>query len=139
MESRVRPLVGPARLAARRRRITDARSRAFAFHFSVFHANHTQRRTAPRNPRNGGLGRPEPAMVDSQGDGEVDLETLQAQIDMSMAFTHNLVAGWMKSSPAKLPSSASRAKDDMELEEYMRRPPRYVPSLAPARSPPTHR
>ena len=63
-------------------------------------------------------------MADIEEDGP-DLETLQAQIDMSMAFTHNLVSGWMKSSKAKLPSS-SRLNDDQELEEYMRRPPRYV-------------
>ena len=61
------------------------------------------------------------------GEPEVDLETLQAQIDMSLAFTHNIVAGWMTSSKAKLPSS-SRANDDRELEEYMRRPPRCVPT-----------
>ena len=63
-------------------------------------------------------------MADAEEDG-MDLETLQAQIDMSMAFTHDLVSGWMKASKAKLPSS-SRANDDRELEEYMRRPPRYV-------------
>ncbi len=62
-------------------------------------------------------------MVDMDEDG-VDVETLQAQIDMSMAFTHNLVSGWMKTSKAKLPSS--RTHDGFELEEYMRRPPRYV-------------
>ncbi|KAI0650218.1 hypothetical protein C8Q79DRAFT_942683 [Trametes meyenii] len=51
-----------------------------------------------------------------------DLETLQAQIDMSMAFTQNIVSGWMKSSKTKLPSSSR--SEDRELEEYMRRPPR---------------
>ena len=55
-------------------------------------------------------------------DDEMDLETLQAQIDMSMAFTNSLVSGWMKVSKAKLPSA--RTNDDMELEDYMRRPQR---------------
>ena len=64
----------------------------------------------------------------AENEQEMDLETLQAQIDMSMAFTHNLVAGWMKSSKAKLPSASSRANDDAELEEYLRRPSRYVSS-----------
>ncbi len=63
-------------------------------------------------------------MADVEEDS-MDLETLQAQIDMSMAFTHDLVSGWMKASKVKLPSS-SRADDDRELEEHMRRPARYV-------------
>ncbi|KAI0722247.1 hypothetical protein C8T65DRAFT_628730 [Cerioporus squamosus] len=54
---------------------------------------------------------------------DIDLETLQAQIDMSMAFTQDLVSGWMKAYKVKLPSS-SRANDDRELEEHMRRPAR---------------
>lgn len=62
-------------------------------------------------------------MADLDDDGP-DLETLQAQIDMSMAFTQNLVSGWMKASKVKLPSS--QRQDDRELEDYMRRPPRYV-------------
>ncbi|KAI0368052.1 hypothetical protein BV20DRAFT_1122988 [Pilatotrama ljubarskyi] len=62
-------------------------------------------------------------MADDDGQDGPDLETLQAQIDMSMAFTHNIVSSWMKSSKAKLPSSSSR-NDDRELEEYMRRPAR---------------
>ncbi|KAI0751528.1 hypothetical protein C8Q80DRAFT_1157791 [Daedaleopsis nitida] len=60
-------------------------------------------------------------MADMDQDG-VDLETLQAQIDMSMAFTHNLVSGWMKASKVKLPSA--RADADAELEESLRRPQR---------------
>ncbi|KAI9001355.1 hypothetical protein BD414DRAFT_474409 [Trametes punicea] len=60
-------------------------------------------------------------MAEEDQDGP-DLETLQAQIDMSMAFTHNIVSGWMKSSKASLPSSSRN--EDKELEEYMRRPPR---------------
>ncbi|KAI0774053.1 hypothetical protein C8Q74DRAFT_1267964 [Fomes fomentarius] len=60
-------------------------------------------------------------MEDMDEEG-MDVETLQAQIDMSMAFTHNLVSGWMQTSKAKLPSS--RTYDGFELEEYMRRPPR---------------
>lgn len=62
-----------------------------------------------------------------------DLETLQAQIDMSMAFTHNIVSSWMKTSKAKLPSSSAR-NDDRDLEEYMRKPARYV--SFPPRIPP---
>ncbi|KAI0332408.1 hypothetical protein GY45DRAFT_1433093 [Cubamyces sp. BRFM 1775] len=60
-------------------------------------------------------------MAEDEQDGP-DLETLQAQIDMSMAFTNSIVSGWMKSSKAKLPSYSRN--DDKELEEYMRRPAR---------------
>ncbi|KAG6833938.1 hypothetical protein H0H87_007949 [Tephrocybe sp. NHM501043] len=51
----------------------------------------------------------------------IDLETLQAQIDMSMSFAQDMVSSWIKPS-RKLPS---RGKDiEAELKEYMRRPPR---------------
>ncbi|KAL1940089.1 hypothetical protein VTO73DRAFT_9424 [Trametes versicolor] len=68
-------------------------------------------------------------MADAEQDGP-DLETLQAQIDMSMAFTHNIVSGWMKSSKTKLPSSSSRT-NDKDLEEYMRKPARLGVGAAP--------
>ena len=58
-------------------------------------------------------------------DEDMDLETAQAQINMSVAFLDDLVSGWMKESKAKLPSQP-RGDEEKELEEYMRRPPRYV-------------
>lgn len=57
---------------------------------------------------------------------DMDLETAQAQVDRAMAFTDGLVSGWMKASKAKLPSAASRGSNDFDLDEYMRRPPRYA-------------
>lgn len=57
---------------------------------------------------------------------DIGLETLQAQVDMSLAFTQNLVSSWLKPTEGKLPSSRAR-NDEKELEEYMRRPPRYAP------------
>jgi len=52
---------------------------------------------------------------------EIDTETLQAQIDLSMSFAQNLVSSWIKS-PHKL---SNRNRDvETELKEYMRRPPR---------------
>ncbi|OCH92171.1 hypothetical protein OBBRIDRAFT_833641 [Obba rivulosa] len=65
---------------------------------------------------------------------DIDVEALQAQVDMSMAFTENLVASWMKSSHAKLPSSKKRGNEEKELEEYMRRPPRLGVGAAPSES-----
>ncbi|EMD40898.1 hypothetical protein CERSUDRAFT_80549 [Gelatoporia subvermispora B] len=65
---------------------------------------------------------------------DIDVESLQAQVDMSMAFTENLVASWMKSSATKLPSSKKRGNDERELEEYMRRPPRLGVGAAPSES-----
>ncbi|KAH8118715.1 hypothetical protein DFH11DRAFT_1568837 [Phellopilus nigrolimitatus] len=54
----------------------------------------------------------------------VDLEALQAQIDLSMALADELVASWVK--PAfKTGASKRTARDtEKELEEYLRRPPR---------------
>ncbi|CCM05566.1 uncharacterized protein FIBRA_07793 [Fibroporia radiculosa] len=63
-------------------------------------------------------------MADVADDDDIDLETLQAQVDVSMAYTENLVSSWMKSSEGELPSSGPRRNEEKELEEYMRRPPR---------------
>ncbi|KAG6879206.1 hypothetical protein C0992_004445 [Termitomyces sp. T32_za158] len=52
----------------------------------------------------------------------IDLEALQAQIDMSMAFAENMVSSWVKPSP-KL-SRRSNRDFEAELKEHMRRPPR---------------
>lgn len=53
----------------------------------------------------------------------IDLEALQAQIDMSMAFAENMVSSWVK--PSRKLSSRSNRDIEAELKEYMRRPPRY--------------
>jgi hypothetical protein len=53
---------------------------------------------------------------------DMDLESLQAQIDMSISFAQDLVSSWMESSKV---SATSRSHDlEKELKEYMRRPPR---------------
>ncbi|TFY69406.1 hypothetical protein EVJ58_g418 [Rhodofomes roseus] len=57
-------------------------------------------------------------------DEDIGLETLQAQVDMSLAFTQNLVSSWLKPTEGKLPSSKSRGNEEKDLAEYMRRPPR---------------
>ncbi|KAJ7590884.1 hypothetical protein C8J56DRAFT_759063, partial [Mycena floridula] len=55
-------------------------------------------------------------------DEDIDAETLQAQIDLSMSFAQNLVSSWMKPSPS---TTTSRPRNiEAELKEYMRRPPR---------------
>lgn len=60
-------------------------------------------------------------MGDHSDEDEIDTEALQAQIDLSMSFAQNLVTSWVKPS-RKLPS---RSRDiEVELKEYMRRPPR---------------
>ena len=57
---------------------------------------------------------------------DIDLETLQARIDQSMAFTDNLVSSWLQASKSKLAPSRSHLEDEKLLEEHMRRPPRCV-------------
>lgn len=54
---------------------------------------------------------------------EIDNETLQAQIDLSLSFAQNLVSSWVK--PALKPTKNSSRALEAELKEYMRRPPRY--------------
>lgn len=52
----------------------------------------------------------------------IDAQTLQSQIDMSMSLVHNLVSSWVKPSQKTTKSTDTQR----ELEELMRRPPRYV-------------
>lgn len=55
---------------------------------------------------------------------DVDAESLQAQIDMSMSFAHNLVTSWIKPSHlAQLRCSGVNATQILEQE--LHRPPRY--------------
>ncbi|KAF8631570.1 hypothetical protein AX15_002321 [Amanita polypyramis BW_CC] len=53
---------------------------------------------------------------------EMDLETLQAQIDMSMSFAHDLVSSWIE--PSKIATTSRNYDLEKELKDYMRRPPR---------------
>ncbi|KAF9226633.1 hypothetical protein BS17DRAFT_494770 [Gyrodon lividus] len=56
-------------------------------------------------------------------ENDVDLETLQAQIDMSMSFAHNLVTSWIK--PTQLAQLRYNGTNATQiLEEELRRPPR---------------
>lgn len=52
---------------------------------------------------------------------DIDTDALQSQIDMSMSLIHDLVSSWVKPSQNVTTNSAAK-----ELEEYMRRPPRYA-------------
>lgn len=72
-------------------------------------------------------------MADNDSNSDIDAETLQAQIDMSMAYAQDIVSGWMKASGTSSTvngsgggSVASGKKRDVEkeLEEMMKRPPR---------------
>jgi hypothetical protein len=58
---------------------------------------------------------------------DIDTETLQAQIDLSMAYAQNLVASWLPSSSLTHPSSSSSlraAEAEAVLQSLLRRPPR---------------
>ena len=59
-------------------------------------------------------------------DDDIDLETLQAQIDLQMAHTRNLVASWVDSNYGESKSMESRANQEKEIEELLKRPPRCV-------------
>ncbi|KAJ7682599.1 hypothetical protein DFH06DRAFT_1464273, partial [Mycena polygramma] len=53
---------------------------------------------------------------------DIDNETLQAQIDLSLSFAQNLVSSWVK--PSTKPTKSSSRALEAELKEYMRRPAR---------------
>jgi hypothetical protein len=55
-------------------------------------------------------------------DGTVDTEALQAQIDLSMSLTHQLVSSWIK--PSQKIRSSYNHDLEVELKDYMRQPPR---------------
>ena len=77
----------------------------------------------------------------AQGEQPVDLDALQAQIDLSMSLTEELVSSWISASPKISKGSnvngfgsnapgpfrlRAHEKLEKELQEYMKRPPRYV-------------
>ncbi|KIP10680.1 hypothetical protein PHLGIDRAFT_22125 [Phlebiopsis gigantea 11061_1 CR5-6] len=55
---------------------------------------------------------------------DMDVETLQAQIDLSLAHTQNLVSSWLKPKYGGASVGSSRVNQEKELEELMKRPPR---------------
>jgi hypothetical protein len=53
----------------------------------------------------------------------IDVETLQAQIDLSMSFAKSLVSSWIQ--PYRIPRNSHKKDLEKELSEYMQRPARY--------------
>ncbi|KAI0265793.1 hypothetical protein BC834DRAFT_843288 [Gloeopeniophorella convolvens] len=61
----------------------------------------------------------------AEPNNDIDTETLQAQIDLSMAFAQSLVASWLPGSQSTSARSSSRAAEaEAELQALIRRPPR---------------
>ena len=65
---------------------------------------------------------------------DIDSETLQAQIDLSMAYAQNLISSWLPTSGPMTQPSSRAAEAELELQALLRRPPRYVPFLLQLRS-----
>jgi len=63
------------------------------------------------------------ALAGAPGGEDIDSETLQSQIDISMTLVHDLVSSWVPSQEVRTKSTNNAQK---ELEKYMRRPPRYA-------------
>ncbi|CAA7260024.1 unnamed protein product [Cyclocybe aegerita] len=59
---------------------------------------------------------------DNIDEDSIDVEALQAQIDLSMSFAQGLVTSWMD--PRKFPTNSHRNDLEKELSEYMKRPSR---------------
>ncbi|KAH9959244.1 hypothetical protein BC827DRAFT_1269010 [Russula dissimulans] len=55
---------------------------------------------------------------------DIDTETLQAQIDLSMAYAQSLVASWLPGSNSLTQPSSRAAEAEAELQAILRRPPR---------------
>ncbi len=55
---------------------------------------------------------------------DIDTETLQAQIDLSMAYAQNLIASWLPTSGPMSLSSSRTGAAEAELQALLRRPPR---------------
>lgn len=67
-------------------------------------------------------------MEELPDEDDIDLEALQAQIDLSLAHTKNLVSSWLKPAYGDANvSQISRVKEEKEIEELLRRPPRSPP------------
>ena len=67
-------------------------------------------------------------------ESELDVDAVQAQIDMAMSANYGLVSTWMKQPSSSKASSSTPATAHMtqrELEDYMRRPPRCVLARSP--------
>ncbi|KXN89607.1 hypothetical protein AN958_05474 [Leucoagaricus sp. SymC.cos] len=61
--------------------------------------------------------------MNSQTDEDaIDLQDLQAQIDLSMSFAQNLVSSWVK--PTHYPQTSRQRNLENEIKEYMHRPAR---------------
>ncbi|TFK71805.1 hypothetical protein BDN72DRAFT_895362, partial [Pluteus cervinus] len=52
----------------------------------------------------------------------IDIETLQAQIDLSMSVAHDMISSWIK--PSNKPANKGKKSIDEELKEHLRRPAR---------------
>jgi hypothetical protein len=74
----------------------------------------------------------DPSADMEEPNNDIDTETLQAQIDLSMAYAQNLIASWLPTSDPMSQSSSRAAEAEAELQAILRRPPRCVhlfPSL----------
>jgi hypothetical protein len=61
-------------------------------------------------------------MTSTHTDGDIDVDALQAQIDLSVSYMNNLVTSWI--TPSTMASFPRREVSDRELNEIMRRPAR---------------
>jgi hypothetical protein len=66
-------------------------------------------------------------MAAQEQEDTIDLQDLQAQIDLSMSFAQNLVTSWVQ--PTHFSKSGRQSDLESEIKEYMRRPARYAISL----------
>lgn len=68
----------------------------------------------------------DPSADMEEPNNDIDTETLQAQIDLSMAYAQNLIASWLPTSGPMSQSSSRAAEAEAELQAILRRPSRCV-------------
>ncbi|CAE6387903.1 unnamed protein product [Rhizoctonia solani] len=66
---------------------------------------------------------PAPSAATVSDDADIDIETIQSTVDMSVSLALGLVQTWMPPASSK-PLNQSVIQSRKKLEEYMRRPPR---------------
>lgn len=55
---------------------------------------------------------------------DIDLETLQAQLDQTWAYATSVVDSW--TNPGQAAAASASAMSDKEIDDLLRRPPRCV-------------
>ena len=57
---------------------------------------------------------------------ELDAETLQSKVDLSLSVTQELIASWLKSDPQSVKNTSIQEEIERDIQEYKKRPAKCV-------------